>query len=102
MKEKAQKQKADKQTDGGAFGGPFDQQPGPANVATVKSGQYLEQLPVGGMTVKEVRSKYSSQMNIHGNAVSIINKKQVDDNTVVEEGQVLTFIHKSGEKGERV
>lgn len=100
MKEKAQKQKADKQVDGGAFGGPFDQQPSnPSNMATVKSGQYLEPLPVGGMTVKAVRAKYKSQMNIHDNSVSIINKKQVDDSTVIEEGQVLTFIHKSGEKG---
>lgn len=99
MKEKAQKQKADKQVDGG-FGGPFDQQPSnPTNQATVKSGQYLEQLPVVGMKVKQVREKYKSQMNIHDNAVSIINKKQVDNDTTVEEGQVLTFIHKSGEKG---
>lgn len=98
MQEKQKAHKEQAPTEGG-FGGPFDGPSAPANQATLSSGQYLEKKPIGGMTVKAVREKYKSEFNIHDMSVSIINKKQVDDNTVVQAGQKLTFIHKSGEKG---
>lgn len=98
MKEKAKPQ-AQKTHDGGGFGGPFDQVPSQGTDAVLKNGQYMEKLPIAGLTVGAVRTKYKSTYNIHDQSVSIINKKQVDDQTVINEGQTLTFIHKSGEKG---
>lgn len=81
----------------GSFG--FDDGAGDPHSVNVGSGGYNENLPVAGKTVGEIRKKFKTRMEIDDAAVPVINGKDAKEDSVVEVGAKLQFIHKAGEKG---
>lgn len=79
-------------------GNPFDVNTD-ASTAMVCCGPYREALPVVGMTVGDVRTKFADRLELHADATAIINGNEVDNNTKIGSNEVLMFIHKAGEKG---
>src|SRR5262245_54876097 len=78
-------------------------EPDPASgTVTVVVGPYLERLPVGGTTVGEIRARFRDRMDIDPRSQAVVDGNEVSDSTVVRTGQVLMFVHKSGEKGRAV
>lgn len=71
----------------------------PTGTVMVGSGVYLENLPVCGMTVKQVRDKFADRMDIAPEADAFIDGKQATPDTVLKVGNSLRFAHKAGEKG---
>ncbi len=62
-------------------------------------GVYSHSLPLVGMTVAQARHELADRMNIAPDAVSVVDGQEVDENTVLQEGQVLNFVKRAGEKG---
>lgn len=62
-------------------------------------GVYSHSLPLVGLTVAQARSELTERMNIDPDAVSVVDGQEVDENTVLHEGQVLNFMKRAGEKG---
>lgn len=85
------------------FGGPrsnlLDDPDAPAGLATVTSGPYAEQLPVSNLTVREVRARFSDRLDIDPASQATLDGHEVSEDTVVRAGQVLSFLHRAGEKG---
>ena len=84
---------------GAGLGNLFDEPSDPAGLVTVAVGPYVERLPLGRSTVGEIRSRFRSRFDIDPRSQAVIDGNEVTDDTVVRTGQVLMFIHKSGEKG---
>jgi hypothetical protein len=68
-------------------------------LVTVNHGPYCEQIPVGGMSVAEVRRRFRSRFDIDPHSQAYIDGAAVNDSTIVRTGQVLIFARKAGEKG---
>lgn len=68
-------------------------------LVTVASGPYAEQLPVAGRTVGEIRTRFRDRFDIDPRGHATLNGTDVGDDTVVRPGEVLAFVHKTGEKG---
>ena len=85
-------------TAGGADGGRPDQDlAGPVLVTT---SFYTARLPVGGMTVGEIRRNFSDRLDIDPQATPVLDGQTIrDDSTVVRPHQTLSFIRHAGEKG---
>ncbi len=77
----------------------FDQADAVGGLVTVLHAPYTEQLPVGEMSVRTVRERFTDRLDIHPDAVAFVDGNAVDDETVVHEGQRLMFMRPSGEKG---
>jgi hypothetical protein len=69
-------------------------------MATVTHGPYAEVLPIAEMTVSQVRSRFRDRLDIHPEAMAMLDGNPVDDTTTVRAGQTLMFIRQSGEKGQ--
>jgi hypothetical protein len=82
-------------------GGLFDDPGAYAGLATVAHGTYVEQLPVSGMSVEQVRTRFRDRLDIHPQAVALVDGSPVDEHTLVGTGQLLTFVRVAGEKGAR-
>ena len=67
--------------------------------AMVSHGPYMERLPVDRMTVGEIRARFCDRLDIDPASQAVIDGQEVDENTVVEVGQLLTFVRRAGEKG---
>ncbi len=67
--------------------------------AMVSHGPYAEALPVGGMTVLEIRRRFGDRLDIDPESIPIIDGEQATEDTVVGEGQSLIFTRRAGEKG---
>jgi hypothetical protein len=70
-----------------------------AGMVTCSHGPYSEQLPVGGTTVREIRSRYRDRFDIDPQSTAVINGNPAGEDTVVMAGQLLMFTRKAGEKG---
>jgi len=68
-------------------------------LVTVSSGPYAERLPVSDMIVGEIRRRFRDRLDIDPRSIAVVNGRDVDDDVVVTAGQVLTFMHRAGEKG---
>ena len=66
---------------------------------TVSHGHLGDPFPVAGMTVGQIRRRLRVHLDIDPQSTGIINGNPVDEDTVVTEGQALTFVHHVGEKG---
>lgn len=75
-----------------------DEEEGP-QLVTVSSGPYAEHLPVSNMTVGEIRRRLRDRLDIDPRSVAVVDGRDVIDDVVVTAGQVLTFMHRAGEKG---
>ncbi len=67
--------------------------------ATVAHWPYAESLPVGGMTVGQVRRRYADRFDIDGNAQATLDGNEAGDDEIVRPGMLLRFVHRAGEKG---
>lgn len=81
------------------LGSIFDARGASPGIATVQSGAHVEPLPVGGMTVGEVRRRFRDRFDIASTSQATLDGQDVSDNTVVRAGQRLAFIRPAGEKG---
>lgn len=68
-------------------------------LVTVACGPYVEPLPVGNMTVAEVRARYRDRFDIDPDSQGILDGEEVSDDTRIGTGQVLAFVRRAGEKG---
>ena len=62
-------------------------------------GVYAHSLPLAGLTVRDARLELEDRMNIDPEAASVVDGREVDEDTVLTEGQVLNFVKHAGEKG---
>jgi hypothetical protein len=83
----------------GGLGSLFDQNHEPAGLVTVAVGPYVERLPLGNSTVAQIRARFGPRFDIDPRTQAVLDGREVGDDTVVRTGQVLMFVHKSGEKG---
>jgi hypothetical protein len=83
----------------GNGGGLFDDVPGASLSVMVSSGPYAEQLPVGGMTVGEVRRRFRDRFDLDPNSQAVVDGNDVGDETTLRPGQALMFTRRAGEKG---
>ena len=77
----------------------FDQAPDCQMPVTVSSGPYAEQLPVGNMTVGEIRRRFRDRFDLDPRSQAVLDGRDVDDEIVVRPGQALMFTRRAGEKG---
>ena len=78
----------------------FDDPAAEPGMATVTHGPFAERLPVAEMTVSEVRNRFRDRLDIHPEAMAMLDGSPVDDATTVQAGQTLMFVRHSGEKGQ--
>lgn len=71
-------------------------------LVTVTSGPYAEQLPVGNMTVGQIRTSFRDRFDIDPRSQAVIDGNDVGDDVVVRPGQVLVFSRRAGEKGKAI
>ena len=62
-------------------------------------GVYAHSLPLSGMTVGQARAELEDRMNIDPEAIPVVDGRQVPEDTVLHESNVLNFVKPAGEKG---
>lgn len=77
----------------------FDDAQAGTGLANVSHGPYVEQLPVANLSVSQVRERFEDRLDIHPEAVALLDGNPVDDAATVRAGQMLAFIRPAGEKG---
>ncbi len=66
----------------------------------VGTGLYTERLPVGGMSIDDIRETFADRLDIDPGAQPVVDGQLVTDgSTRVEPGQRLAFVRHAGEKG---
>jgi hypothetical protein len=68
-------------------------------MVTVSHWPYCERLPVGDMTVGEVRRRYADRFDIDPQSVATVDGNEADAESIVTAGQTLMFVRRAGEKG---
>lgn len=86
-------------TPGGLFAGDPVEEDGSGGTVMVSHGPYMEHLPVGNMTIRDIRSRFCDRLDIDPLSRAVLDGHETDENTVVQVGQLLTFVRKAGEKG---
>jgi hypothetical protein len=77
----------------------FDQAPDCQLPVAVSSGPYAEQLPVGNMSVGEIRRRFRDRFDLDPASQAVLDGNDVGDEVVVRPGQALMFTRRAGEKG---
>ena len=62
-------------------------------------GIYRAELPVGEMSIEQVRGRFRDRLDIHPQATAVLDGSPADEHTTLRAGQTLTFVRPSGEKG---
>ncbi|MBM4070391.1 MAG: hypothetical protein FJ271_15760 [Planctomycetes bacterium] len=62
-------------------------------------GVYSHSLPLAGLTVAQARAELEERLNLHPQAPANIDGFDASEDTVLHEGQILTFVQPAGEKG---
>jgi|TARA_Y100000310_G_scaffold343117_1_gene449282 hypothetical protein len=70
-----------------------------AGTATVIHGIMSEELPVDGMTIEQVRSRFGDRLSLHPDRQATINGKPVANDYKISSGETLLFTHLVGSKG---
>jgi len=83
----------------GGLGSIFDEPIETAGQVTVAAGPFTEALPVANMSVGEIRARFGPRFDIDDRAQAVLDGRDVNNDTVVRQGQVLMFTHRAGEKG---
>lgn len=65
----------------------------------VSSGPHREYLPVGNMTVGEIRRRFRDRFDLDPQSRPYLDGQDIGDETIVRPGQSLTFSRRAGEKG---
>lgn len=82
---------------GGGLGNVFEGDDG--RLVTVSHGPYAERLPVGEMTVREIRARYQDRLDIDPDSQAVVDGREVGEDVVVRGGEMVMFVRKAGEKG---
>ena len=88
-----------------SFGDPVAHEDDEQAVATavgdvsVVHGVYAHSYPLAGLRVRDARNHLEQRMNIDPDAVAIVDGDEASEDTMLAEGQVLTFVKHAGEKG---
>jgi len=77
----------------------FSGTPSAGGSATVCHGPYLERLPVTNMTVRDIRDRFRDRLDIDPESQAFVDGNEADEDTVIRDGQLVTFIRRAGEKG---
>ena len=77
----------------------FDDAPDCHLPVTVSSGPYAESLPVGNLTVGEIRRRFRDRLDLDPHSQAVLEGNDVGDDVVVRPGQALRFARRAGEKG---
>jgi hypothetical protein len=72
----------------------------PQGDVAVVHGVYAHSFPLAGVRVRDARGQLSERMNIDPDAVAVVDGVEADEDTLLTEGQVLTFVKHAGEKGQ--
>lgn len=88
-----------RETGDGPSGGLFVDAAPTGGSVDVAHGPYRETLPVAEMTVAEIRHRFRDHLDIHPQAVGLVQGNEVSDSTRVRAGQTLMFVRPAGEKG---
>ncbi len=103
MKEKKKPESEVKPSDGSGGSSIFDVAPEPENKnVSVSSGPYIEDLPVSGTSVGEIRKKYADRFDIDKEAQAIVNGDAADEDYILKAGEALMFVRHAGEKGAHI
>ena len=78
----------------------FDEAPDCQLPVAVSSGPYAEPLPVGNMSVGEIRRRFRDRFDLDPNSQAVLDGNDVGDDVVVRPGQALMFTRRAGEKGQ--
>ena len=78
----------------------FDQAPDAHLPVNVSSGPYAESLPVGNMTVGEIRRRFRDRFDLDPHSQAVLDGHDVGDDVLVRPGQALMFSRRAGEKGQ--
>ncbi len=78
---------------------PFESFSASQGQVEVIHGVYSHTMPLAGMSVDQVRVELSDRMHIDPEAVAVVNGEPANEDFVLAEGQVLTFVKAAGEKG---
>ncbi len=70
-----------------------------AAAITVISGVHKLKLNLKGKKVKEVKNKLQKPLNISDEATVVVNGKEKSNSYILQEGDALEFVKKSGSKG---
>ena len=68
-------------------------------MVTVSHWPYCERLPVGDLTVGEIRRRYADRFDIDPQSVATVDGNEAGAETIVTAGQTLLFVRRAGEKG---
>ncbi|MHC1768645.1 MAG: hypothetical protein AB9869_30925 [Verrucomicrobiia bacterium] len=77
----------------------FDAAPDVQLPVSVSCGPYGGHLPVGNMTVGEIRRRFRDRLDLDPDSQAVLNGQDVGDDTVVRPGESLRFTRRAGEKG---
>lgn len=83
---------------GKGLGNPFEMGGGDKG-ATVEYGVHRENLPIAGMTVEQVRTKFRARYDINPQATPSLDGQEAKASDKIKVGQTLRFRHMAGEKG---
>lgn len=83
----------------GGGGDIFNSGPGTGPTVHLSSGPYDEHLPVGNMSVGEIRRRFGDRFDVDPESQAVLDGENVSDDVVVRPGQALRFVRQSGEKG---
>ena len=99
MNELTQPTHRERTSNAGGLGGIFDNNHESGGLVTVAVGPYVERLPLGNSSVAQIRARFGLRFDIDPRTQAVLDGHEVGDDTMVRTGQVLMFVHKSGEKG---
>lgn len=68
---------------------------------TIRHGIHEQRLPVGGMTVAQVRERFADILDIDPRSRAVLQGRDAAESDVVRAGELLQFVRASGEKGSR-
>jgi hypothetical protein len=70
-----------------------------APTVVVSHGTHTESLPVGNMSVGEIRRRFADRLHIAPTSMATVDGHDANENTIVRAGQRLQFHRHAGEKG---
>ncbi len=69
------------------------------SLATITHGPYLEQVPIAGLTLGQVRRRFRDRFNLPEDGLAMVDGNQVEEDTLILAGQLVTFMHRANAKG---
>jgi hypothetical protein len=66
---------------------------------SVAYGVHAHNFPLAGLRIRDARAQLEERMNIAPDAAAVVDGNEADEDVILGEGQVLTFVQPAGEKG---